>query len=836
MKKWILTSMIGTGAAVIGAGITTAATLPLVLKLKKGIEGFVPNSGSANWSNINAKIEKGEKINYVAIGDSVTAGYNGFLGRDALSYADFLANDFRNKGVLGEYYNFGVSGAITADTVKSALFNPGVAYRVANADVISISIGANDLLHTLKLSEFPFAMITDMLMGGGSVSNSLNNPSGVLANEERQNAFEDLNSKGNWDPKQSIPSEDLNTVLLDTIKELNENMNDDSASLATLLNIDEKYKDIIFDLIKRNIMTLIHDLHEANPDAQIMVLGYAMPFAQWPNEFLDAPNDFLWGKSINELFRVFLNSIKESLVSPTGGSPEYANYIEIDTTPIYRTSLNDYPDGNKIFDDYIKHDQKDVNFAIQNAMPNAMDIHPSQFGHELIGNSLYSFIFNHMGWTGKAEDNYTFSESYDPNNDTKFERNDENPEIMPTTPQVIVDLLSKKGMIYNVLKTFMKPLSEVKTLLPLVEAIRTDVGGKVFELLISSLNGKSDKMPDNILLSLQKIKNEDGSSQLHSVAESIHQWMIDQGTKDGLSEDGLPTITYNKILALLNAVIYPLDNGSIAQFAIISNLLSNISTLMGDTNANPIYLDKIHWALQTINNSLSGNATDDEVKDATEYLNENSESIISTYNVDEINYKNTVSSWWALEAKEKGRRARVDISTLLTGDKILSTQGSGNNVKDVSVYWIKSENNDTNLIEEIDFSGVVLPDESSWYTKEEIKKAADSGSFMGSSTFSKAYHKGNYKPIYKRVDGIYTIDSNLSDPKNYDMVDVHDSSRTDKLDAFKIDSINNWKPYFPNIIDDKLKEIVIGYLLATDEMGKEMDLIMPLMALITPEI
>jgi len=101
------------------------------------------------------------KLNYVALGDSLAAGYapDGTLGK---GYADYLAEDIKVAGLLGDFDNrYAVTG-FTSQDVLTALQNDkhtnlpgspdslGINKRLAQADIITLDIGANDLLDTVK--------------------------------------------------------------------------------------------------------------------------------------------------------------------------------------------------------------------------------------------------------------------------------------------------------------------------------------------------------------------------------------------------------------------------------------------------------------------------------------------------------------------------------------------------------------------------------------------------------------------------------------------------------------------------------------------------------------
>jgi hypothetical protein len=77
----------------------------------------------------------------------------------------------------------------------------------------------------------------------------------------------------------------------------------------------------------------------------------------------------------------------------TGGDDAYVTYKSVDDLPVSKSSAPKRDKAGNTFDNYVKHeDDKSQGFYLQNAVDNAVDIHPSTFGHELIGNSLFSFL------------------------------------------------------------------------------------------------------------------------------------------------------------------------------------------------------------------------------------------------------------------------------------------------------------------------------------------------------------------------------------------------------------------------------------------------------------
>lgn len=91
---------------------------------------------------VPAGVQAADSVSYVALGDSITTGY-GLENKDTEAFPAIIAAD---KGY--SVVNHGVVGATSA-TLLASLSDPKVAADVASADVISITIGGNDLMGAL---------------------------------------------------------------------------------------------------------------------------------------------------------------------------------------------------------------------------------------------------------------------------------------------------------------------------------------------------------------------------------------------------------------------------------------------------------------------------------------------------------------------------------------------------------------------------------------------------------------------------------------------------------------------------------------------------------------
>lgn len=124
----------------------------------------IPFTASAN--NI-----KKEQFDYVALGDSLAAGRTPYGGHEN-GYVNYLANRFEQSQYNVELDNFGVSGYRTTHILNEILNPANVKYKslresIGNAELVTIDIGANDLLASLAAIQQNPALTPTVLKGIG---------------------------------------------------------------------------------------------------------------------------------------------------------------------------------------------------------------------------------------------------------------------------------------------------------------------------------------------------------------------------------------------------------------------------------------------------------------------------------------------------------------------------------------------------------------------------------------------------------------------------------------------------------------------------------------------
>jgi len=138
------------------SGVLIASTLVL----------GAPFATDAKASENNGNDSLKHKVDYVALGDSLAAGRTPYDLFDK-GYPDYIAQSLEESNHKVFFDNFGKSGYTSEDVKNDILTNKDIRKEIRKANVITLDIGANDLLR--KLNTDP-AHVTDALT---TVNNNL---------------------------------------------------------------------------------------------------------------------------------------------------------------------------------------------------------------------------------------------------------------------------------------------------------------------------------------------------------------------------------------------------------------------------------------------------------------------------------------------------------------------------------------------------------------------------------------------------------------------------------------------------------------------------------------
>ncbi len=391
----------GLSTALVGAS-SAAVAVPLVIK---NIATNRAHDALSNFVDLDGgkppEIDPSKRLNVVALGDSITAGYNGFAGKDMFSYADVLGRDIL-KSVGGpsdvdprlSYHNYANDGAKIGDVIKTIRI-PDVQLRLYNADVITLSISSNDLMAITRLFHIGTASLLNLLMpnpggGGGALS---------LGDDKEERA------------------ENMHDILQSLFRFLN----DPKAEDSILLDAHPVALKVGLDFIKRDLMVLMHDLHALAPNAHIKFIFPEFPFDGLPDWLINKQIPNFDNLSIKEFYQTKFKSLVKDAVSS-----DYTQFLDFNDLLVnglkYIKGHHDKDDFRKRLYDHEKglfnqnHYQEIINKEL---MHNLADIHPSNTGHLVAGNELFRELAGEIKKPTSVEDEEVY-QKFSPGDDAVY--------------------------------------------------------------------------------------------------------------------------------------------------------------------------------------------------------------------------------------------------------------------------------------------------------------------------------------------------------------------------------------------------------------------------------
>ena len=426
MKKIVIGAI--SSLTLIGAtGVCASAYLyKTAMRAKNTLSHFVilPDE------NKTIDISKIQKINYVALGDSLTSGYNDILGEDFHSFADYIKSNLKKAGRLKNYHNLAKMGHMIFDTQKMITQQLTVTRKTMEADLITVSIGANDLLKYAKIFDLPFSTIASQEMME------------IKDNEYRKkHAPSSFRTTEPWE---------IYDVTAKSIDMLQESIKTDDYSGSIHLQPD--HENTILGLIERNMQILIHDMHSVAPNARIIIVSHPNPFVNFNSSLLEKPIIQNKYKNLN----YFYEKYKKALAASAEGR-DFVDYIDLDSM-------------KALTDDKATLTFPDEQIIRRRAFPNTVAIHPSLYGHEIIGNRMFETIISKLLKIGdpqkfltKAKDKVDRSDSVNNFNPVFLDENEEYSQnfLVDKLLRKIVNSFSKNPLENNLMFKIFSSLNEI---------------------------------------------------------------------------------------------------------------------------------------------------------------------------------------------------------------------------------------------------------------------------------------------------------------------------------------------------------------------------------------
>lgn len=303
--------------------------------------------------------------NIVVLGDSIASGYG--LNEDEYSYAQLCTEYFGCN-----LNNFAVPGLSSDELLYSLKNNDSKQQSIANADVVVVSIGGNDIIHYASKQLLTFAAKKGLLADGYTEEDIPDDP-GVYAMTHMidKDAFTEYANSG------IQATLELNTE----IKALSMNLR-----LTEGNNAYGENQGIIKNQIMTNISESVNIIKDINPDAQIIVQTVYQPL-QLSAEFVeDNYSDYI---TMFTTLRSDFNSIMETF------RQELQNIDNIEILDVFQTitaleNISDSTNATPGYAYYFTNIQAPI--TSENEDEETIDFHPNQKGHVAIAASLINTI------------------------------------------------------------------------------------------------------------------------------------------------------------------------------------------------------------------------------------------------------------------------------------------------------------------------------------------------------------------------------------------------------------------------------------------------------------
>lgn len=309
-------------------------------------------------------ISLNSKVNYVALGDSITAGFDGALAQDypgslengkvkGSSYPAFLADILNTQNRLNSFNNFAVSGST--------------------------------LLQWIKYLGGSYSAATDVSLNGFNESSEAK--SKVLAELRKANLV--TLTLGANDLFQLMASTDTDFFNLDKLK---------AALTEAKYDVREVFKTLFRDLIreiKTRFRTFLTKLRELAPNANINIVSYPLPLLRLKESF---------DKYLTNLFKLALKATGKDVSVVNSPLDSFINSINSALQDLANTSSNTF------FVNVFNSSYWGSNAS--NLATVFLDIHPNYKGYKKMAMDLYLKLTKKNKKYDTSLNKYDFNDSY----------------------------------------------------------------------------------------------------------------------------------------------------------------------------------------------------------------------------------------------------------------------------------------------------------------------------------------------------------------------------------------------------------------------------------------
>ena len=234
-----------------------------------------------------------EKINYIALGDSLAAGQTPYFQWDK-GFTGYISEHFEEFGVLASYTNdFALpaytTGQVLADIVENKEIN-GITLQetLKNANLVSVTAGANDLLREVKIDKANGTITYDPLKVMSTVAKIQSNLTSIVDEIKTYNPEAAIYLTGYYNAFPYLP-----TVQQEQIKEVLKGLNGIIQQVAVENGATFVSMDGIFDERTRFYLPNLNDIHPSLSGYEKMSEQFINVYdKENKNAYDDVPVDF----------------------------------------------------------------------------------------------------------------------------------------------------------------------------------------------------------------------------------------------------------------------------------------------------------------------------------------------------------------------------------------------------------------------------------------------------------------------------------------------------------------------------------------------------------------
>ncbi|KHE72806.1 S-layer homology domain-containing protein [Halobacillus sp. BBL2006] len=251
------------------------------------------------------------KVDYVALGDSLAAGVTPESTPEnppKNGYADYLARHINELGSLQSYEKrYAVPGYTSQNVINDliadvkkpseALDPRGLRTAVSNAEIVTVSAGANDMLRTLKIDGDTGETTIDLEKFEQSLQTVGKNLTAIYAEVKGLNPEVDVYFMGYYNPYPYLPSDQK--AKLDTALQQLNNVIQQAAAATGVSYVPTSEQ---FQKQAKNLLPDPTNIHPNKEGHLVIANQFWKAFElQEPTEFNDVDNDSYAFNEINEL-------------------------------------------------------------------------------------------------------------------------------------------------------------------------------------------------------------------------------------------------------------------------------------------------------------------------------------------------------------------------------------------------------------------------------------------------------------------------------------------------------------------------------------------------------